>query len=632
MVKALAEMADDVLLDNGSKVGVKLMTEARRKIYECDAKTIAYYRRNPVIACEDLLGIKLTDSQKWILTESWNKPHCIWCCCRDFGKSFIGVIFMVLKAMLFENQAIYIISSVGDQAKETFTKLEEIVLRVGKTTASIETLKDIAANETVKNPTNKTGFSHDPASYSVEFYNGSAIYTLNSHPDRVRSRRATLVFFDEAAFCSDELIAACEAFAAQDSNFVTSTENNYAPLIKPRRCPTQLIYASSQDDESKLFYKRYREFSKKMISGNRDYFVCDMVCDTAIKTFMDGKPYYPLLTQEKVDAALSINREKAMREYFNQPTRDGGENQIIKWGEVRNNERFTLPVLKLTDDSQSFALAFDPARISDNSIVSTMELVHDPELGLCGKIVNCTNFVDTSNSRKVKLDSSRQVDILREMLVQYNGIDYPDYVHLDMLLVDAGSGGGGVSAYADALLADFVDKRGAKHRGLLDRTYDLYRGYEERYPNAVDNIRLINPKRYRTQMVEETIELIKDGVLWFPYEYGNSDYVKVKYTDEEGTEQFKVHEVTDEERLALQNIELMKTELTSIHRYQAKDKTNSTYALAPDKIATMHDDRFYTLIMLGHRLYELRRKTKIVQKDEEMPILKTYSCVSSVDF
>ena len=34
-----------------------IITAVKRKIYECDAATIAYYRRNPVIAARDLLGI-----------------------------------------------------------------------------------------------------------------------------------------------------------------------------------------------------------------------------------------------------------------------------------------------------------------------------------------------------------------------------------------------------------------------------------------------------------------------------------------------------------------------------------------------------------------------------------------------
>lgn len=354
-----------------------LMTDFKRRICELDAESIAYYRRNPCIASEDLLGIKLIDSQKYILQSSWNAPHNVWCCSRNFGKSFLGAVFMLLKAILYENQAIYIISSVGNQSKETFEKIEEIVLRIGKTSASIKSLKDIVEKETKKSTNNKTGFSHDPSGYHVEFYNGSEIFTLNGKPDNNRSKRATLVFFDEAAFSSDELIAICEAFATQNTDFMTDIDDDYNPEIEPRRVPTQLIYASSQDEMDKMFYKHYKNFAKKMIAGDRNYFVCDMICDTAIKTFMRGKPYTPLLTQAKVDAAMKANKEKALREYYNQPTRDGGVTQIVKWGTIRRNEAFYIPQLAWTSNCK-IALAFDPARTKDNSIVSAANFYQRP--------------------------------------------------------------------------------------------------------------------------------------------------------------------------------------------------------------------------------------------------------------
>jgi hypothetical protein len=324
-----------------------ILTDIKRKICELDAESIAYYRRNPCIACEDLLGIRLIDSQKYIFQMSWNRSHVLWCCSRNFGKSFLGAVLMILKAILYENQAIYIISNVGEQSKETFVKIEEIILRIGKTAASIKSLQDIVEKETKKTPTNKTGFSHNPAGYHVEFYNGSEIFTLNGNPDNNRSRRATMCFFDEAAFSSDELISICEAFATQNTDFQTSTEDNYNPETEKRRVPTQLVYASSMSEMDKMFYKHYKTFAKKMFAGDRDYFVCDMVCDTAIKTFMNGKQYTPLLTQDKVDTALKANREKALREYYNKPTMDGGVNQIVKWGTIRRNEIFYLPQLYL---------------------------------------------------------------------------------------------------------------------------------------------------------------------------------------------------------------------------------------------------------------------------------------------
>ena len=375
-----------------------ILTGIKRKIYELDAESIAYYRRNPCIASEDLLGVKLIDSQKWILQQSWNASHVVWCCCRNFGKSFLGSIFMILKAILYENQAIYIISSVGDQSKETFSKIEEIVLRMGKTAASIKSLKDIVEKETKKSPTNKTGFSHNPASYHVEFYNGSEIFTLNGNPDSNRSRRATLCFFDEAAFCSDELISVCEAFATQNTDFVTSIDDNFNPETEIRKVPTQLLYASSQDEMDKMFYKHYKNFAKRMIAGDRNYFCCDMICETAIKTFMNGKQYTPLLTQAKVDAAIKANKEKALREYYNQPTRDGGVTQIVKWSTIRRNEKQIIPKLYWEKDLK-ICLSFDPSRTGDNSILSAMKIYQDKEIGWCGDIVNCVNMIDIASKK-----------------------------------------------------------------------------------------------------------------------------------------------------------------------------------------------------------------------------------------
>lgn len=609
----------------------KLISERKRRICELDAESIAFYRRNPCIACEDLLGIRLIDSQKYILQESWNKPHVLWCCSRNFGKSFLGAVFMILKAVLYENQAIYIVSSVGNQSKETFSKIEEIVLRIGKTAASIDSLQDIIEKETVKSTNNKTGFQHNPESFHVSFYNGSEIFTLNGKPDNNRSRRATLVFFDEAAFSSDELIAVCEAFATQNTEFKTSTDDSFNPETEKRKCPTQLVYASSQDDMTKMFYKHYKNFAKHMLAGDRDYFVADMICDCAINTFMNGKPYSPLLTKDKVDAAMKANPEKARREYYNQPTRDGGVNQIIKWGTIRRNETFYLPQLNF-EAGNRIVMAFDPARTNDNSILSMMRLTNDVNYGYIGEIVNCVNFVDPNSSKGYKLDSNRQLARIRENLALYNG-QALDYENIEMLLVDAGAGGGGTSTYGDGLLNDWTDKNGRTHRGLIDKTSDIYKGYEEIYPNAVDKLRLLSPRKYKTQMVEEFIELMDLGVIKFPFEY-KQEYISFA-RDDGDNQKMETYQLSTKEIVALQSIDIMKNEITSIYKYTNSANTSVTYALAKEKETNpnFHDDRFYTAIMLAHYLYGLRRgQTVQSTPKEKFSFASAPRCVSSISF
>jgi len=605
----------------------KLLSERKKRICELDAKSISFYRRNPCIACEDLLGIKLFDAQKYILHQSWNKPHVLWCCSRNFGKSFLGAIFMILKAILYENQAIYIVSSVGNQSKETFIKIEEIALRLGKTAASIDSLKDILEKETVKSANNKTGFSHPQEGFHVSFYNGSEIFTLNGKPDNNRSRRATLVFFDEAAFSSDELIAVCEAFATQNTEFKTSTKKGFNPKTLKRKCPTQLVYASSQDDMSKMFYKHYKNFSKKMLAGDRDYFIADMICDTAINVYMSGQPHDPLLTKDKVDAAMKANREKASREYYNEPTRDGGVNQIVKWGTIRRNESFYLPQLHFEPDTR-IAFALDPARTMDNSILSVMRIINDDNYGYMGEIVNCVNFVDRASKKGYKLDSNRQLEEIRNYLAVYNG-NLNEYQNIDVILIDQGSGGGGTSTYADSLLNNWTSRNGREYHGLIDKTHEIYKGYENIYPNAVDKLRLINPKKYRTKMVDEFIELIDLGVIKLPYEY-KQEFISIAKQASPDNEIIEKYQLSEDEILSLVNIDLMKNEITSIYKYENQDKTSKSYALAQDK-QNIHDDRFYTVIMLAHYLHQLRRGQTIKSNDEtdysSAPI-----CASNIEY
>lgn len=611
-------------------VSKQKMTSVARRAAELDAESIAYYRRNPCIACEDLLGIKLTDAQKYILQSTWNASRSVWTCSRNFGKSFLGAILMLLKALLYENQAIYIVSSVGPQTKETFQKIEEICMRIGKTSASINSLKDIAQKE-VKAGHLGNGFSHDPISYKVEFYNGSAIYTLNSNPDNNRSRRATLVFFDEAAYCSDELIAVCEAFATQSTDFVTDIDGTFNIEARPKKVPTQLVYASSQGEMTSTFYRHYKSFAKNMLLGNRDYFVCDMTCDVAINVYMEGKPFAPLLTRDKVEAALRDDRAKALREYYNKPQLDGGVDQIVKWGTIRRNERQIIPYFHPPEKGK-MVIAFDPSRTMDNSIVSVMNVYKDKELGWVGDVISCENMIDTANSKKYKLDSGRQIDNVRNTILTYNG-KAPDYEYIDSILIDQGAGGGGTSTYADGLLKNWKDSSGVEHHGLIDAKHEIYKGYDALYPDAIDKLRLISPRKFRTQMVEEFIELMDLGVIRFPYEWNRRDSITVFTQNKNGEEDAVEIKLDLQQQVALAQIDLMKAETAAIHKTQNAEKTTTVYALAKDKQTNMHDDRWYTLILMAHRLYELRRKTQVknyedmYNEDDPPPM-----CISEINF
>ncbi|GCD10428.1 hypothetical protein [Clostridium tagluense] len=62
-----------------------ILSSRKLELYEKNADIIAFYRRNPCIACEDLLGLKLLDAQKYILDQTWNCQYNVWSCSRNFG-------------------------------------------------------------------------------------------------------------------------------------------------------------------------------------------------------------------------------------------------------------------------------------------------------------------------------------------------------------------------------------------------------------------------------------------------------------------------------------------------------------------------------------------------------------------
>lgn len=586
----------------------QILSTRKKNMYEQNAKLIKFFRRNPVIACEVLLGIKLLDFQKYILIQSWNAPYSLWACSRNSGKSFLGAILMILKAVLYENQAIYIISSVGSQAQETFTKIEEIILQMGKTSASIDSLKDIVAGETVKSPSCKTGFVHAQTGFHVEFYNGSEIFTLNGNPDNNRSKRASLVFFDEAGFSSDELISISEAFATQDSNFKTSTSENFNIKTLRKKCPTQLIYASSASDMDTTFWRKYKDFTKRMVAGDTRYFACDIPCNIPIHPLMDGQEHPPLLQQSKVDSAMRSNKDKALREYFNKFATDFGESQVIKWNMIRRVETFTLPELGYTQGGL-YGIAFDPARSGDDSIITVMKFIYDPVIGYYGEVVNCMNLIELGNKKNLKMNAPEQLKYLQQNILAYNG-SAPDYENIHILTIDPGAGGGGVTSYGDNLFNEWVDNKGKTHKGFLDVNYDAYEGYDKKYPNACRKLKLLSPRTYRTQMFDELLELMQLDLIRFPKEYDGRGFISIPITNSNEVE-IKSRSLSIEEEVSLINIDILKTEMTSMFKFENQDKTSHRYALPKDKEKRMHDDRMYTLGMLSHFLYELRRNDTV---------------------
>lgn len=520
---------------------------------------------------------------------------------------------MILKWLLYENQQIWIIGSVGSQSIEAFKKVEDLAMQ---RIQSSKSLKDIFAFETVKSPACKTGFVHNPASHIVKSYNDSFIATLNGDPNNIRSKRSTLVFFDESAFSSEELLTSGIAFATQNMDASTSIEEGYDSRREYLKCPTQLLFASSMNDTECLFYKKMKDYTIKMFAGDRNYFVSSMPCDIPLNPLIDGNPSTPLLKQSQIDDEMRVNPQKAKREYYNEP-RAESEDQMVKNATILKNSTFTLPELCNIDNKSQYVIASDPARSGDNSILSVMKVCYDKEIGYYGKIVNCVNLIDTTKKRKMSKKTNDQLKIMQEQILLYNGTNIPDYNNIEGFLMDGGSGGQ-PSAYADNLMEEWLDEKGVPHLGFIDDTHPLYKEEARKYPKASRKYQLIDPKKWRMQMCKELVELMKEDVIKFPREYDGKDYIVEETISENGEIELVNRKLSLEERVALINIDAMKSEFLAIHKFYDAEGNITRYA-NPNQHAK--DDRFYTLLLLAHKLYEIRRSNLLQKQDKTNNIL-----------
>jgi len=558
------------------------------------------WRRNPVKACEDLLGVVLMDYQKAMIMKSWTAEHIIWCCSRNAGKSFLVAIFAILKALLFENQRIYIVANTGTQAQETFMKIED--LAKGKID-SVKTDKKILINETVKSVANRDGFTHDKSQYKVEFYNGSAIYALPNNPEGIRGKRATLLIIDEYGFADEKLKQAVRPFLSQERDFALG--EGYDARLEKKKFPTQVIMASSASDESSEYYQKYKNYSLRMFMGDSRYVVFDINCEVPLKPTVNGKPVPPLIKKSEIDDMMRQNKEKALREYYNIFIKESEQQAISRKVFTRNSD-MELPEL-YGNGVDKYILSFDPARTKDNSIVMVMKICEEDN-DIYGRVVNTLNLIDMGRRKKIPMSFTDQVKYIRKLI--------EDYKNVVAFYIDGGEGGGG-KLYADQLLEDWVDNKGQLYRGIIDLTNPLYRDLKSRYPNARDIMRVIDPRKSKNEMMDEFINLLDMDKIKFLKEYTGAGVV---YVEDEGNT-VKTRQLTLEEEISLINSDIMKIECTSIYKYETQSG-GVKYDLPPDKKNTMNDDRFYAMLMLAHGLHEYRRERLIKPKRKDVNPLK----------
>lgn len=641
----MLETDSGILLPNNYQIYVKPtereISQRKLESYQKLAEIKQWGLRYPTKFLSEFVGVDLLDSQEYTFMMSWTRPYVLWLESRNAGKTTKLALYAMLRGLLHNNYRIYICSGTADQSQETFRKIEDIAM---KNIESMTGLTDVFRNEVEISQANSSGFVHNPMGFTYKLYNGSFVKTLNSNINAKRGKRAEAVYFDEGGWLSEEEFNVIGAFTTQSADFKLGGDIDVATV--PKEFPHQLLYASSASSVDTAFYQKYRDFSKKMFLGDPRYFVADLNCDIVINTTFHGKPYpASLLNRETIENEIRNNPEKAMREYYNQFTQDGGVGQIIKRALIVRNSYNRPPVLYNDTNERKFVFAYDPARSTDNSILGIGELLYNEEDGYTMDIVNVISFSDLGLRRKTPMMTQDQICELHNLLLDYNG-DALDYDNIELVLADAGSGGGGNSWVRDSLIEEWKDKTGKNHHGLIDKDYTNGDIYSKRYPEAVNKLKLIEPSKYKSEMFEALIKMVEANKIHFTEKYDNKGYLNILEVDDElmhkseesiraeldkmnldiseYEEQLEerlseiesakttTYKLSLDEEVALVQIDAMKEEIVNICRTKREGGKDS-FKLPPHKDAdtgnseaTMHDDRAYVLAMLGWFLSEKR--------------------------
>lgn len=562
-----------------NKSSAKELSVKKMEAYERYNKVINWGRNNPVQFISKFMGVELLDFQQYIIANTWNRDFALWVVCRNGGKSALLAIYTMAKSLLFPFHSTYFLGNTGEQAKDTFKKIEKLTKR------EIESFKDatdIFYGE-LKKSNNGDGFVHNPASFTCELFNGSAIFTLNSDPTNIKGKRANLVCFDEAGWFSDELFIQAENFVNQDENFMLSKVIN--PELEPKNFPRQLLYASSASDTSSEFYKKFKNFSMEMLMGNQHYFACNFNVDIVSHAKYKGEIKPPLISQDKIDKAMSDNRDKALRELYNKFSADSYDEQILSRRDLKQCTENRLPLLENDTGNRLFVFAWDSARLNDNSVIGIAELIFDKDKGWRMELANVVTLVDIATQHKTPMRMPEQVEVFKKLLLAYNANDKMklDYENIKAVVCDSGAGGNMIGGITDYLFENWKDEHGVEHKGLIDRAHKSSETAKIKYPNAVDIVKLVDPRGNRNAIFESLEQMIKLGVFTFPTEYDTSkEYV---FTIDDNGEEQKT-ELNFEQKLSLSQIELAKTEIITMCKYVTGG--NVRYDYPPEKRNTMH--------------------------------------------
>ena len=513
--------------------------------------------------------------------------------------SYLSAPLMMAWSLLVPNTHVYIMAPTGNQAQETFTKLEN--LAKGNITSAIG-VSSFFLDEAVRQNAKADPFTHDSSSYQVSLYNGSTINTLNSVAKGIVGIRSNFSCYDEAGKIDRDFYALTLPFSVQDTNFITG--NGINTELYPLQLPNKNLFLSSAEGIDSELFDRYKICFEKMLMGDPNYFVADISCEFSLHPFLDGKPTRPLVTEATIQDAFKVNPFRAKREYYNIFDKDGSQDSLVKRSTIIRYSQTFFPEFE-NPGGKKYIIAYDPSTKIDNAIIMVGELFRDEVKGWMVRLVNCNNLLDLLPSGETMvMQKPDQIEKLKDMIVDYNkgGMDYE---FLDMLIIDAGAGGGGTDI-AQFMMKEWLGKDNKYHLGFIDQDDPYMKLRADDYPLNSEKLRMFNFKRDKVAAYERTQNAINQGLVIFPTAPNTRGEIEFEVDDPDGGAAIRYEKLSYQEKNALQQLDLAKEELVGTEKEKRPNGAVQFNLSAEAKSSHMHDDRADCVAMICHRLMEIR--------------------------
>jgi hypothetical protein len=419
--------------------------------YTPDERLILFYRENPIVAIEELFDIQLMWHQRIMIRALWNKRFVMLCISRGVGKSFIFMIFAMLKAILYPDTQIGFITPTYRQVRRyIFPEIDKISKRCPYFKKCIDGRISMSTDGCI-----------------IRFKNGSFIEGLPPGHDgrNIRGRRYHVVLGDEFAQIDSTLIK--EVVRPMLNIQIHGRYNQYHVASTPyykwnHFWPSYLHHlhmCKIKPDEFELVEFDYRDVNETPTSKKMP--ALPYIVDENIIAMQKAD-----MTDEQFSMENLSRFPDEMSSYFS--------SRLLDYASPRKQPG-PVEILFAGKKDESFVLGIDVARRVDNFALAVIK--------------------DENGRRKlvqmVTLKSATYPEMhaaIREILVKF-----------PVLGIAIGSGGGG-DAIKDLLAVPWKDpKTGIVHQRMLsvlgdDERHDLLPG--TRIVHMIDETNRLNNVMY----------------------------------------------------------------------------------------------------------------------------------------